>query len=102
MSDITETWKREQGRIVVCRSQDVTPYLEANKRKRNDFQSRRGSALREVADIPNVIVEQWMKEGVNVFDPNCDKEVQRRLNSNEYAFLRTSPGKVAIVKAKNW
>ena len=37
-------------------------------------------------------------DGVNIFDPNCDKEVQRRLNSSEYAFLRTSPGKMVMRK----
>lgn len=98
MSDITETWKSEQGKIVICRTQDVSAYIEANKRRRNDFQARRNSKMRLVADIPNVIVEKWMKEGVNIFDPNCDKEVQRRLNSSEYAFLRTSPGKMVMRK----
>lgn len=98
MNDVRETWKREQGKVVIYREQDVQPYLEANKRRRDSFQRRRNSSLREVADIPNIVVEQWMREGVNIFDPNCDKEVQRRLNSNEYAFLRTSPGKMVMRK----
>lgn len=96
MSDILETWKKEQGKIVLYREQDVEPYLEANKRKRNDFQQRRGSRMRLVADIPNVVVEQWLAMGVNIFDKNDNKKVEQLLNSNEYAYLRTSPGKIAV------
>lgn len=91
-----ERWKREQGKIVICREQDVEPYLEANKRRRNAFQAKRGVSMRLVADIPNVVVEQWLKLGVNVFDKNDNKKVQQLLNSNEYAYLRTSPGKIAV------
>lgn len=96
MNDFKEVWKKEQGKIVICRTQDVAPYLEANKRRRNDFQAKRNSSMRLVADIPNVVVEQWLRMGVNVFDKNDNKKVQRLLNSNEYAYLRTSPGKIAV------
>jgi hypothetical protein len=96
MSDIQERWKKEQGKIVICRTQDVQPYLEANKRARNDFQRRRNEGMRLVADIPNVVIEQWLKLGVNVFDKNDNKKVQQLLNSNEYAYLRCSPGKIAV------
>lgn len=95
MNDISETWKAEQGKIVICREQDVQPYLEANRRRQRDF-SRSKGGLRMVANIPNVVVEKWMSEGVNIFDRNHAKEVQRRLNSNEYAYLRTSPGKMKV------
>jgi hypothetical protein len=96
MDDMRETWKREDGKIVIYREQDVQPYLEQNKRVRNSFQKRRNSRMRLVADIPNVVVEQWMRMGVNIFDKNDNKKVQQLLNSNEYAYLRTSPGKIAV------
>jgi hypothetical protein len=37
-----------------------------------------------------------MKEGVNIFDPSPEmqKKVAAKLNSNEYAYLRTYPGRV--------
>lgn len=95
MNDIKERWTSEQGKIVICREQDVQPYLEENRRRQRDF-NRSKSGLRMVANIPNVVVEQWMREGVNIFDRNHAKEVQRRLNSNEYVYLRTSPGKMKV------
>jgi hypothetical protein len=85
-----------QGELVVRRTQDTTPILEHNKRVRNDFQSRRGENLRYVAEIPNIVIEQWMKEGINIFDKNDAKKVQAKLNSNEYAYLRTSTGKMRM------
>lgn len=96
MSDVRETWKYEQGKIVVCRSQDISVYAEAARRVRSNFQRKLNSPLRRVAEIPFIVAEQWMKEGVNLFDRNCAKEVTRRLNSSEWSDLRTSPGKCVV------
>lgn len=95
-TDVATAIKARNGQVIVKRTQDTTPYLEANKRARNDFVRRRGSSLRHVAEIPNIVVEQWMKMGVNIFDRNDAKKVQALLNSNEYAYLRTSPGKCKV------
>lgn len=96
MSEIQETIRRENGRIVVCRSQNVSAYLERNRRELSAFQPRRNSTRRKVAEIPNIVIEKWLKMGVNFFDPNDNKKVEALLNSNEYQFLRTSPGKMAM------
>lgn len=98
-TDIKTAIRCRNGRLEVERIQDVEPYLEKNKAHRNDFVRDRKSNLREIADIPMVIVERWMKAGINVFDKNDFPKIQRMLNSNEYAFLRTSPGK-CVVKAR--
>lgn len=95
--DIKTHTKREQGMLVVNRIQDVEPYLEANKRRANDFSRDRKSNLRLVAEIPNIVIEQWLKRGVNVYDRNDAKKVQQLLNSNEYKWLRTSPGKCKVL-----
>jgi hypothetical protein len=99
-SDLQTVIKARNGQMVVKRTQDVTPYLEANKAARNSFSDWRPFAkqgMRQVAEIPNIVVEKWMRElGVNVFDRNHAKKVQQLLNSNEYAYLRTSPGKCKV------
>lgn len=95
-TDLHTAIEARNGELVVKRVQDTTPYLEVNKRERNDFQARRGARMRKIAEIPNIVVEKWMKEGVNIFDRNHAPEIQRRLNSNEYAYLRTSPGKCKV------
>lgn len=79
----------------VVRSQDVEPYLEANKTLYTaDDGYSPSRELRRVASIPLIIIEQWMKEGVNIFDNNCQAEIKRRLNDPANLFLRTAPGRV--------
>lgn len=95
-TDLQTAIKAHSGQLVVKRTQDTTPYLEANKRARNDFQPRRGARMRRIAEIPNIVVEQWLKQGINIFDRNHAKKIQQLLNSNEYAYLRTSTGKCKV------
>lgn len=85
--------------------QDVAPYLEANKVRQN-FDSGGGGGLNarsqkqikagwwQPASIPNQVIAQWKQEGVDVFDDNDWPEVRRRLNSREWQFLRTNPGRI--------
>ncbi len=99
---VTQTYT-EQGRVVVKRTQDATPYIEQNKRELAEAPSwnpygsgRKDQSLRKVASIPLIVVEQWMKEGVNILDPSPEmqKKVAQKLNSNEWQHLRTYPGRV--------
>jgi hypothetical protein len=67
----------DDGRLVVKRTQDTTPYLEANRAEFNAAPSwrpyasgRKDKSLRKVASIPLIVVEQWMREGVNILDPS--------------------------------
>lgn len=92
----TEIYSGEKrGDIIVNRVQDVEPILDRNKRLSTDGDGYSESReLRRVGSIPLVVVEQWMREGVDVFNPDHVPEVKRRLNSSDWAFLRTSGGVV--------
>lgn len=84
------------GDVTIERVQDVEPILEANKAEMNshgDYTKFNGD-MHKVASVPNVIIEQWIKEGINVFDPNHAAAVKRKLNSPEYAYLRTMRGRI--------
>jgi hypothetical protein len=103
VSDITTQMKGQDGKLVVYREQDVEPYLEANAKAYNDAPSWRpyasGTAdrpMRHVASVPMVVIEQWMKEGVNVFDPSPEmqKKIAAKLNDYTNRKLRTYPGRV--------
>ena len=102
-SDLTTHTRTEGGKLVIRRTQDTTGYLEQNRREFNEAPSWRPYAsgktdlsMRKVASIPMIVVEAWMKEGVNILDPSPEmqKKVAEKLNSNEYAYLRTYPGRV--------
>jgi hypothetical protein len=78
-------------RLTLNRVQDVEPILKFNKMLQNDKSLTRGKDLRRVAKIPMVVIEQWMKEGINIFsnEPEMKKKVKARLNDPNYQFLRT-------------
>jgi hypothetical protein len=103
VDDVSTKMEARNGKLLVVRSQDVAPYLRANAQERNShsdwrpYASRKGAGnLRKVADIPNIVVEQWRKEGIDVFsqDPAMQRKVRMKLDSNEYRYLRTMPGKM--------
>lgn len=84
------------GDLTVARSADVAPILEHNKAlaTMNDGYSP-GREWRRAASIPLIVVEKWKNElGVDVFDPNHKAAVRRLLNSSEWQYLRTAPGRL--------
>lgn len=82
--------------ITVEEIQDVEPILESNKRSANDRGKRITSEIcNPVASIPNGVMLKWLREeGWWVYDADKDPDVQKKLNaklnSNEWRYLRTS------------
>jgi len=93
--ETTADYDEMADRLIVKRTQDVEPILELNKKLQNENDGYTPSRnMRRVASIPNVVLEQWMKEGVDVFDKNCREAVRRKLNDPEWMWLRTAPGRL--------
>lgn len=84
-----------EGALTFERIQDVEPILEHNKRlyTMNDGYTP-SRDFRRVASIPMTVVEQWMREGINIFDKNCAPAIRRKLNDPQWLYLRTAPGRV--------
>jgi hypothetical protein len=84
------------GSLIVHREADVEPLLEANKALYNSGDGYTPSReLRRAASIPLAIVEKWHNElGVDIFNPDHLPAVRRLLNSSEYLYLRTAPGRL--------
>jgi hypothetical protein len=83
-------------------TQDVAPILEQNKAMatHNDGYSQ-SRELRRVASIPYVVMHKWLnEEGVWAMDaakdPDVAKWLAKKLNSSEYAYLRTAPGTLGV------
>jgi hypothetical protein len=100
--DMTTKMEARNGKLLVVRSQDVAPYLRENAELRNSASSWRPysgkGTMRKVAEIPNIVAEQWLKEGINVFsgDPEMMKRVRRKLDDYTNQKLRTMPGKMGV------
>lgn len=95
MSLIKDMWE-DEGKLVTKLEQDVEPILENNKRLQNDGTGgwSKSRELRRVATVPLIVIDQWLREGINVFDPNHAEAVKRKLNDPQYAHLRTAPGRI--------
>lgn len=84
------------GVLTVYREQDVAPILDHNKRMQADQAGgwrRAGGVRRQVAEIPNIVIEQWLKEGFNFFRAT-ENEVRKKLDEPDWAYLKTVPGKL--------
>ena len=79
------------------RIQDFDPILDANRRDMNSgldgYTSSRD--LQRVASIPLIVVEKWLKAGIDVFNEDDWPKVAAMLDSPDYAYLRTAPGRLA-------
>jgi len=88
-------------RLHVERSQDVSAILDRNKALVNSHSAKRPHAGRyrktytHAASIPMVVIEQWMKDGINFFDPTPEdkRKIRERLNGS-HKLLKTIPGKL--------
>ena len=100
---VDHAWREEaDGTVVFAASQDVGAILEHNKRAQthNDGYSPSREMAR-VASIPLVVLCKWMtEEGWDPFspDPDCQKRLARKLDSDEYRHLRTS----ALIVGDHW
>lgn len=84
-------------RTIIESVQDVAPLLERNKALAGleDGGWSPGRALRRAAAIPDIIILKWRtEEGIDVFDRDHWPAVKRKLNSSEYRYLRTAPGRL--------
>ena len=98
--DGTEEWFKVDpvtGKWVIrTLDPDVAPVLDATRVEQND--PRRGYSasrdLRHIGRIPNIVALQWMKMGVNIFDPNDGPKIRKLLNDPDWRWLRATPGPV--------
>lgn len=75
----------------------VENLLDQNKERYNDGTNGYISKEREfkyVAEIPTWVQVLWLQEGIDIWNKNHWEAVKRKLNSNEWQKLRTSPGTI--------
>lgn len=82
------------GGLEILSAQNVADVIERNKAMAttNDGYTP-DRTMRRVATIPAVIEQKWIEEG---WYPHDKAELARRLNSSDYAHLRTAPGRLGV------
>lgn len=87
-----------RDKIVFASDQDVSEIVAANKRLMNLEGSGESTLWKNrqyvrIASIPNIVIEQWMQQGLNFYDPNDWPILKRLINDSEFSKFRTAPGR---------
>ena len=98
---MTTTYHQEKDKVVIERNIDYKPIVEHNKKlySHNNGYSK-SKDLKRVASIPTLVLEIWSKEyngNSNWFALPSDvqkKILKKKLNSSEFQFFRTAPGRL--------
>jgi hypothetical protein len=90
----TYYWDDMTKTMTIKTTHQVGDILERNKARANaSVDSRFGNEmLHHIADIPNAVIEQWLKEGIDIFssDPDMEKAVMKKLHDPEWRYLRST------------
>jgi hypothetical protein len=92
------SYNHDTKQTLIERTQHIAPILDRNKALAADS-SYRQQGMKEswwhAATIPAIVIEKWLKEeGIDVFNEDHMPKVKAKLNSSEYAYLRTSTGRI--------
>lgn len=91
-------WDDQEKKLTIHKRTDVTDIIESNKRQQPlTIDSRFGNQMmHHVAQIPLTIVEQWKREGLDIFDrsPEMRKKLKRKLNDPEWRYLKSTVKKL--------
>lgn len=94
---IVQTSDFQDGKLVVKTFQDVEPILDRNKKLQSaDEYKRQGikNDYQHVASIPLVVVHEWMKQGINIWNKDDWPKIRAKLQDPEYKYLRTTLGDI--------
>ena len=98
---ILETYSidKHDGKVKVHKSQDVDPFLAANKQELDRQSSGFKGDMHKMASIPPIVLEMWRedmkKKGYPDTNPlaMCNRKyLLGKLNSPDWNFLRTKQG----------
>jgi hypothetical protein len=89
----TNTYKPDIDNLfTVKHEQEITDDLLATNKELRDASSAPAGDYHKIASIPTVVVEQWMREGFNIYDENVTAaDIVLRLQREDLgAFLTTN------------
>lgn len=97
MSDqraFSERYRFEDNNLVIKREAEIGSHLDACHELRQEGPEhgkfRGDHIMHRVASIPAIVAMEWLKEGINLFDPTPEtmRRVHEKLNG-DYKYLKT-------------
>lgn len=85
----------EPTKFKIRHLQDVEPILEHNKALQNEPDYKKGGikqGWQHVAHIPDIVILEWLKEGIDVMNKDHWPAVKRKLADPGWRYLRTTLG----------
>lgn len=97
MERVAETGNLAQD-YAIHSHQEADPVLDRNKAMATHNDGYTPSReMRRVASIPLALIYKWRaEEGWDAFDPEHADKLKAKLNSSEFAYLRTAPGVIGM------
>jgi hypothetical protein len=93
--ELIKDYNNEQ--LIIHKSMDVQPIIDANRIDRNEGPQDL-SFGRRIASIPIDVLDAWIKEGIDYRkirkDPEMKKRFYAKLNSREFSAFKTYDGKI--------
>tara|TARA_R110000823_G_scaffold22385_1_gene67026 strand:- start:236 stop:559 length:324 start_codon:yes stop_codon:yes gene_type:complete len=96
---ILESYSVVDKKIKVHKTQDVNPFLNANKQEINNQSTGFKGDMHKMASIPPIVLEMWREDMKKKGYPNSNplavsnrKYLLSKLNSPDWNFLRTKQG----------
>lgn len=101
------SFDHDTGRLIIARTQLVQDILDNNTELANSNDRswrKRDDRQMLFASIPNIVIEQWLAEGINVWAAKTDrqgrpnemlKRVLRKLEDPEWRRLKTTSMRMA-------
>lgn len=83
--------------FTVENTQPTQIVLDSNARmRRQSRENPQKGEMRLVAELPLITVYEWLKEGIDVFDPSPEarNKLRRKLDERDSAYFRTDESKL--------
>ena len=81
-------YEEQKDRLIIRESQDVSSILAENRARRNDSHGKRFGDWTRIAQVPGIIVNSLMKQGIW----QNKRKLRKWLNKTEFKNLRTREG----------
>lgn len=92
-----------EQKYTIHSTQRLNNHFEYSKELYNQNTGRhRSEVFNHVAHIPNLIAEKWMRQGISIFNKDHTPKILEMLDSPEYRWLRTRPGKLSKRRVRHF